>query len=47
MQSISPTTLRATSFLTLRVDEIYPAADGADEPWLTISEVAFFTSSPL
>ena len=45
VQSVSPS-LGDTEFLTLRIDEIYPATKGG-EPSLTISEVAFFTGSPL
>lgn len=46
VQSVS-LTLGDTESLTLRIDEIYSAANGAEEPWLTISEVVFFTGSPL
>jgi len=45
VQTIFPA-LADTESVTLRVDEIYPAAIGVVNPWLTISEVTFFTSSP-
>lgn len=42
VQVLTPTLATETESITLRVDEIYPAKD-SNKPWLTISEVTFFS----
>jgi len=42
IQTLSPTLAGETKSVTLRIDEIHPASTG-DEPWVTISEVTFFS----
>jgi hypothetical protein len=42
IQVLSPTLADETESVTLRVDEIYPAAN-VQTPWVTISEVTFFS----
>lgn len=42
VQVLFPTLANETQSVTLRVDALYPASS-ADKPWITISEVSFFS----
>jgi hypothetical protein len=45
IQTLSPVLAGDTESITLRVDGIYPASSDSEKPWVTISEVTFFSQN--